>query len=120
MSTNVLQQYSLQPNGITFSDPLNPDFIVRFKTTSSQKVLDGQRVQNYISEITSNDNHPVVIGSVTCTDALSVRIRTSGSLQSMARLKQMLNDMVAKVTAWEDENVLIGFNPVTPPINTEG
>lgn len=120
MSVNALQLYSQQPNGVTFSDPLNPDFVVRFKTTSGQKVIDGQRVQNFICEITANDNHPVVIGAVTAMDALSVKIRTSGGLPSIPRIKVMLNDLVAKMNDWEDENVLIGFSPVTLPQNTEG
>lgn len=118
MSVNTLALYSQQTNGVTYCDAANPNFIVRFKTTSSQKVLDGQKVYNYITEITANDNHLVAVGSMSVTDALSVRIRTSGSLQSMPRLKQMLLDMAAKVESWETENVLIGFKPVTAPINT--
>lgn len=118
MSVNTLQLYSQQSNGVTFCDSAKPDFVVRFKTTSSQKVLDGVKVQNFITEITANDNHVVAVGSVDVTDALSVRIRTSGSLQSMARLKQMLLDLAAKVGTWENENVLIGFSPATPPQNT--
>lgn len=120
MAINALQLYSQQSNGVTYCDPLDPDMIVRFKTTSNQKVLDGQRVQNFISEITANDNYSITVGGTAVIDALSVRIRTSGSLQSVARLKQMLNDLVAKLTAWEDENVLIGFAPSTAPQNTVG
>lgn len=120
MSVNALQLYSQQPNGVTYSDPLNPNMTVRFKTTSSQKVLDGKKVMNYITEIAANDTHEVLIGEQNVSDSLSVRLRTSGSLQSMDRLEQMLLDLTAKVVAWKDENVLIGFAPVTVPINTEG
>lgn len=120
MSVNTLQLYSQQANGVTYCDPLNPDHTVRFKTTSSQKVIDGAKVQNFITEIAANDNHVVAVGGSNATDALSVRIRTSGSLQSMGRLSQMLLDLAAKVSTWKDENVLIGFAPVTPPSNTEG
>lgn len=118
MSVNTLQLYSQQSNGVTYCDPANPNFTVRFKTTSSQKVLDGLKVQNYISEIAANDNHSVVVGSQAVSDALSVRIRTSGSLHSKARIKQMLIDLAAKVDTWEGENVLIGFVPTTAPVNT--
>lgn len=118
MSVNALQLYSQQSNGVTFSDPEKPDFTVRFKTTSNQKVIDGQRVTNYITEIAANDNHVVSVGSADASDALSVRIRTSGSLQSMDRLEQMLLDLAAKVGTWKTEKVFIGFNPVTPPQNT--
>lgn len=120
MSVNTLQLYSQQSNGVIYCDPVNPNFTVRFKTTSSQKVIDGSKVQNFITEIAANDNHVVTIGSINASDALSVRIRTSGSLQSMGRLEQMLLDLAAKVATWKDENVLIGFAPVTAPINTEG
>lgn len=118
MSVNTLQLYSQQPNGVTYCDPSNPNYIVRFKTTASPKVLDGQRVTNYICEITANDSNIVAVGGANVTDALSVRIRTSGGLQSKDRLAAILNDLVAKVAAWENENVLIGFAPQTAPINT--
>jgi hypothetical protein len=118
MSANTLQLYSQQPNGVTYADPTDPDFVVRFKTTSAQKVLDGQRAQNFITEITANDSHVVTVAGKEVTDMLSVRIRTSGSLQSMDRIKQMLADLCAKVDDWTDESVLIGFKPTTPPINT--
>ena len=120
MSVNTLQLYSQQNNGVTFCDPHDPDFFVRIKTTSSPKVLDGVRAINYITEISANENHDVAIGGSTVSDALSVRIRTSGSQQSVERLVQMLTDLTAKVAAWGTENVFLGFKPVTPPINTVG
>lgn len=118
MSVNALKLYSQQANGVTYSDPLDPDFIVRFKTTSAQKILDGQKTTNYITEITANDNFAVAIGSNNVVDSLSVRIRVSGSLQSMERLTQILKDLTSKVETWSEENVLIGFAPSTAPINT--
>lgn len=118
MSINTLQLYSQQPNGVTFCDPARPDFVVRFKTTSAQKVIDGMKVQNYITEITANDNNVVTVGTVNASDALSVRMRASGSLLSIPRLKQMLLDLAGNLDAWGDENVLIGFKPTTAPINT--
>lgn len=118
MSVNTLQLYSQQPNGVTYCDPSDPDMIVRFKTTSAPKVIDGQRVINYITEITANDNYSVTIGDKVVVDALSARIRTSGSLHSKERLVQLLLDLAGKVAAWETENVFLGFNPVTPPVNT--
>lgn len=120
MSVNTLQLFSQQPNGVTYCDPLNPNFVVRFKTTSSQKVIDGKKAQNYITEITANDINLIQVGDSVVSDALSVRSRTSGSLQSIPRLKQMLLDMAANLDAWGDENVFIGFKPTTPPINTVG
>lgn len=120
MSVNTLSLYSQQSNGVTFCDPADPDYTVRFKFTSSPKVLDGVKAVNYICEIAANDNYIVSIGGNNVTDALSVRLRTSGSLQSVPRLKQMLLDLASRVDEWGAENVLLGFNPVTPPINTVG
>lgn len=119
MTVNSLQLYSQQSNGVTYADPLNPNMTVRFKTTSAPKMLDGLRTQNFVTEIVSNDIHNVTVGSVSAPDALSVRIRTSGSVQSHARLAQMLRDLAAKFdAAWAAENVLVGFPPVTVPQNT--
>lgn len=119
MSVHTLQLYSQQANGVTYVDPLAPDFQVRFKTTSAPKMLDGNRTTNFVNEIVANDLHEVTLGDDTTGDALSVRIRVSGSVQSTARLKQMVLDLASKITTeWLDENVLIGFPPTTPPINT--
>lgn len=120
MSVTTLQLYSQQPNGVTYCDPSYPDMTVRFKTTSSQKVLDGKKVINYITEIAANDNAVIEVGGVQVVDANSVRIRTSGALQSAPRLKQMLLDLASKVDAWGDESVFLGFKPTTPPVNTVG
>jgi len=119
MGVNTLKLYSQQSNGVTYADPTKPGMTVRFKTTSAPKMLDGQRTTNYVTEIVSNDVHDVTIGSKTVPDALSVRIRVSGSVQSTAQLNQMIQDLVSKLTtSWLSENVLVGFAPVTPPINT--
>lgn len=118
MSVSTLQLYSQQTNGVTYCDPNDPDMTVRFKTTSSQKVLDGKKVINYITEIAANDNVAIDVGGAQVIDANSVRIRTSGALQSAPRLQQMLLDLAAKVEAWGTEKVFLGFKPSTLPVNT--
>lgn len=116
--SHELKLYSQQPNGVTFSDPSDPDYTVRFKTTSARKILDGQAAQNYITEITINDDHPVVIGAKTVVDTLSVRLRISGSLHSHDRLKEIVANLVSTVGDWANEDVFIGFQPTTLPVNT--
>lgn len=119
MAIRTLKLHSQQSNGVTYADPLDPDFTVRIKTTSSVKMLDGQRTTNYVTEVIVNDNHDVTIGDKIVPDALSVRIRTSGSVEGQARLKQMLSDVFGVVDpAWLGEDVLLGFQPTTPPVNT--
>lgn len=118
MTVNTLKLYSQQNNGSTYADPLDPNMTVRFKTTSTSKNLDGQKTTNYLTEIISNDIFNITIGTKDVQDTLSVRIRVSGSVQSQARLGQMLSDLVAKIPSWIQEDVLVGFQPITPPINT--
>lgn len=118
MSINVLKLHSQQGNGVTFVDPLDPDYSVRTKTTSNTKMLDGQRTVNYVTEVIINDTYNVTIGDKVVPDALSIRIRVSGSLESHSRLKQMLSDGMVTLGAWKDEDVLLGFTPVTLPNNT--
>lgn len=119
MSIHTLAVLNQQPNGVTYADPEKPTMTVRFKTTSAPKMLDGLRTQNYVFEVISNDIADVNIGNVVVPDALSVRIRVSGSIQSQGRVAQMLRDLTLKMDQnWIDENVLTGFAPVTPPINT--
>lgn len=117
MALANLQLYSQQPNGVTYALPNNPNCTVRFKTSSNPKTLDGKRVTNYVTEIMMNDLHPLTLGSVTVNDALSVRIRVSGSAESMDRLVEMVSNLESKLSAWMTENVLTGFRPTTLPVS---
>ncbi len=103
--------------GVTFADPASPDFTVRFKTSRSLKNLNGVSVDNYLCEIIVNDSNEVTLGSVTANDALSVRIRVSGSIESMDRLADILAAICGQTATWISENVLKGFEPSTVPVN---
>jgi len=117
MALATLQLYSQQPNGVTYALPDDPDCTVRFKTSSSPKTLDGKRVVNYVTEIMMNDLHSVTIGGEDVNDALSVRIRVSGSAESMDRLEEMVGNLSSKLSTWMSENVLLGFQPTTAPVS---
>eukprot|EP00919_Chromeraceae_sp_WS-2016_P061509 GHVR01145890.1.p2 GENE.GHVR01145890.1~~GHVR01145890.1.p2 ORF type:complete len:126 (+),score=11.90 GHVR01145890.1:1336-1713(+) len=122
MTVSTLALYSQQENGVTFADPLDPDMTVRFKTNSSQKNLDGKKVVNYVTDIVANDQNMIALGNGVyaqeVNDSLSVRIRVSGAVESIDRLKEMIENLTDKlVNNWLDENVLTGFAPTTPPIN---
>lgn len=110
----LLQQLN---DGQVYADPADPGFTTRFKTTSAQKSLNGQRTTNYVSEIIINDDHTVVIGSQSVVDAVSVRLRVSGAVESMARIKEIVNNLGAQLQDWTDEDVFIGFAPTTVPEN---
>ena len=103
--------------GVTFADPTDPDFTVRFKTTRNRKNLSGIQVDNFVTEIIINDLSAITVGSTTTKDTLAVRIRTSGSDLSHARLKAILAKAASQVSSWNSENVLLGFRPTTVPLN---
>lgn len=102
--------------GIVYADPANPDHTVRVKHTQAAKVIAGLQVVNQITEIIVNEDYSYTIGSATVVDPLSIRIRISGSQGATARKKALLVAARATLDAWEDEDVLLGFNPTTVPV----
>lgn len=109
------QLYSRDANGVTFADPTDPDYTVRFKNTQTRKALGGVSVQNYVEEIVFNDLVPVTIGSATVNDAVSIRLRISGSDKSHVRVKAILASLAAQLPTWADNNVALGFEPIVAP-----
>lgn len=114
-NTQSLKLYSQQPNGVTFSDPNDPDYQVRFKTTSTAKMLDGSRTTNFVTEVIVNDNHLVNIGDKQVSDAISVRVRVSGAAESHEHLKIVVKNLASQLATWADEDVFVGFRPDTLP-----
>jgi hypothetical protein len=108
---------SVQPNGQTYADRLQPQFTVRLRTDTAPKSLNGNQTVNYASEVVINDVHPLQVGDLPVTDALSVRLRVSGSRESMGRLKSMLQALIQTIPQWNDEDVWLGFPPTTAPVN---
>jgi len=104
--------------GVTYADPAKPDMTIRFRSSSTTKTLNGVAVPNYSVEIIANDNNSVTVGGVSAKDALSIRVRCSGAIESKTRLRQILTSLAAQVGQWETENVLQGFRPVTAPVIT--
>lgn len=119
MTTTSLQLYSQQQNGVIYANPADPDFQVRFKHSAQPKLLDGVRTTNYITEIIATDLNSVTVGSKNLNDAVSVRVRVSGAIESMDRLKEILSNMASQLPVWAAENVLTGFQPTTAPIDVE-
>lgn len=72
-------------------------------------------VQNYVEEIVINDLVPVAIGTATVNDAVSIRLRISGSDKSHARVKAILKSLAGQLPAWADANVALGFEPTAAP-----
>lgn len=109
------QLYSRDANGVTFANPSDPDFTVRFKNTQSRKSLGGLTTQNYVEEIVFNDLNPITINGVSANDSVSVRLRISGSAESKARVTAILNSLAAQLPTWASNSVPLGFEPVEPP-----
>jgi hypothetical protein len=111
----TLQVLKTEPTGVVYADPAEPDLTVRFKNTSRAKSLSGVPTTNYTTEIIINDDNTVTIGGSDVVDALSVRIRVSGTSASAARIKELLGMAADGLEQWSDEHVFIGFTPVTAP-----
>lgn len=113
------QVFRRDPSGVTYVNPLKPTFSVRFKTVSARKSIDGYPLQNVATDIIVNDLNTIVVGDKTIGDPLSIRIRTSGATVSMSRLKTCLLSLASQLDEWAAENVLLGFEPTTLPIDPE-
>lgn len=114
----TLSVKSQENAGVTYADPAKPDTTVRFRFSSTVKQLNGVSVPNYATEIIVNDNNSITVGSVSAQDALSIRIRVSGTLLSKTRLRQLLTSAATQLGTWETENVMQGFRPATAPVIT--
>lgn len=112
----TLSVKSQENAGVTYADPAKPDMTVRFRFSSVNKTLNGVITPNYACEIVANDNNSITVGGVSALDALSIRIRVSGSLASKTRLRQILTSLAAQLGTWETENVMQGFRPSTAPV----
>lgn len=112
----TLSVRSQDSNGVTYADPAKPDMTIRFRFSTTSKVLNGVATPNYATEIIANDNNAVEVGGVSAIDALSIRIRVSGSLSSKARLRLILTSLAAQLGQWDTENVNQGFRPATAPV----
>lgn len=115
MASVTLSVKSQDSSGVTYADPAKPDMTIRFRQTTVNKTINGVQTPNYSVEIIANDNNAVTIGGVSALDALSVRLRVSGSLASKARLRDIITSIAAQLGAWETENVMQGFRPSTAP-----
>lgn len=115
MASVTLSVKSQDSSGVTYADPAKPDMTVRFRFSTINKSLNGVQVPNYATEIIANDNNSITVGGVSALDALSVRIRVSGSLDSKGRLRDILTSLAAQCGQWETENVMQGFRPATAP-----
>jgi len=102
--------------GVTYANPAVPTTICRFRSAQAAKTLSGVQTTNYSAEVIYNDVNPVTIGGITVQDALSVRLRVSGTLESKARLRVLLLSLAAQVGQWETENAMQGFRPSTAPV----
>lgn len=112
----TLQLLRQENNGVVYADPAKPDMTVRFRNTSSNKTLNNVNVKNYLTEIIYNDGNPVTVSGVAATDAISVRLRVSGTVESATRIAVLLHALADQINTWQGETVFSGFNPTTAPV----
>jgi len=110
-----LKVQKTDPFGVTFADPADPGNTVRLKATRSLKSLGGANTTNYVTEIIVGDDVPVTIAGVSTQDTVSVRIRVSGSAESMSRIAELVSGLATILPTWVGEDVLVGFTPTTAP-----
>lgn len=110
-----LQLLRRDATGVTYANPNDPDYQIRFKTVTGNKKMNGVMVPNYVTEIILNDVNPVKIRDVDANDLCSVRVRVSGSFSSDAHKRAMLKSLCNQLNIWADENILSGFEPTTLP-----
>ncbi|UUW20981.1 MAG: hypothetical protein [Sanya duin-like virus 1] len=111
----ALKIQKIDQTGVIYADPSDPGLTVRFKQGSQGKSLNGVSVANHVTEVIYTDDVPVTISGVSAVDAVSIRLRVSGTAQAKARIKSLLVAMAADVDNWSDEDVFGGFRPVTTP-----
>lgn len=114
MTTLKIQK--IENTGTVYADSSKPDLTVRFKSSKNPKSVSGVSTTNYIQEIIYNDNNPIVVGGTTVKDPISLRIRTSGAIESKARLAKLLASAAAQLEGWSNEDVFVGFAPATAPV----
>lgn len=102
-------------NGVVYSNPSDLGLTVRFKQNDQMKKLDNLPVANYLTEIIVNDDFQIPLAEKKVIDAISIRVRVSGTHQSKARIKELLKMLGTKFETWADEDVFSGFRPQTPP-----
>lgn len=101
--------------GIIYADPSDPGCTVRLKHSAQVKNLNGVSVTNQVTEIIANDDVNITIGDVPAVDAVSIRVRVSGALQSTPRKKALIAALFTTLNTWAGEDVLSGFNPTSVP-----
>jgi hypothetical protein len=115
---SLFQKLRSDATGYTYANLSKLSHTYRFKTTSSNKSLNGRGVLNNVVEIILNDSHDITIGDAIVQDPLSVRLKISGSYLSKDRKVELVNSLISTLSAWADEGVFEGFEPSTLPVDT--
>lgn len=113
----TLQVIRQDNTGVTYANPTKPDQTVRFRSTTSQKTLNGVSVPNYRVEIIYNEQNSIVVATdVNAVDAISVRLSVSGASMSATQLGVILLALAAQISAWNTQHVFAGFPPTSAPV----
>lgn len=105
------------PKGIIFADPAKSDYRVRFDHSELPKKVGTSNTLTHITEIRINDANDIIVDGVAGTDNIAISLRVSAAPESKARVKSILTQLGLQAPVWSDENVLVGFQPTTLPVN---
>lgn len=111
----ALKIQKIEATGVVYADPSDPGLSIRFKQSEQGKTLSGVTVANHVTEIIVNDDNAITVSGVAAVDAVSLRLRVSGSTYSKARIKALLVALASDLDNWSDEDVFGGFRPTTIP-----
>lgn len=111
------QFFKNTPKGIIFADPAKPDYRVRFDHSELTKKVGAGVTSTHITEIRINDSHDITVDGVAGADNIAISLRVSAAPESKARVKQILAELGLKAPVWSNENVFVGFQPTTLPVN---
>lgn len=114
MSTLKFQKS--ENTGVIYAAPSDLGLSVRFKQTQQPKTLNKIPVENHVTEIIYNDDNSVTLGAIDAVDAISLRVRISGTAHSRERLAALADSLCADLPNWiRNEYVAGGYRPTTPP-----
>lgn len=114
--SEAMKPVSYDGTGVTYAAPSDPDQTYRFKTTTRNKTMGGKPVKNLATEIIFNDNFSVTTGGLVQVEALSARLRVSGSALASSQKREIVKSLAAALSKWADEGVFDGFQPTTAPV----
>lgn len=109
---------SSQPGSAIWADTSDINHTLRAKVDIAPKNISGVNLVNNRSEVIHNRKVPVTVGTLTTTEAQSIRVSFSGSLEASAQLAADWAVVKANTDAFIASLMLKGFVPTDAVVTT--